>query len=198
MSNFFYGLSTGFSLIVGLGAQNAFVLKQGLTRQYIFWVCLICALSDCLLIYIGVNGFSHLQNFPNVLLAVKYFGVAFLLAYGARSFYLAYADQSALNPSDIQKNSLLKVLGLCLALTWLNPHVYLDTVLLMGAIALQFHDNLIAFTLGAMLASWIFFFLLGYGARYLRPFFASAKAWKGLNFCIGLLMWAIALRLLLL
>lgn len=197
MGVFLSGMGTGFSLILAIGAQNAFVLKQGLKRQYIFWICLICALSDALLIYLGVTGFEKMiDRFPMILILAKYFGAIFLFFYGLRSFYSAFKQNTTLKPSEIEKDSLLKVIGVCLAFTWLNPHVYLDTVILVGSISAQFAEQRDQFALGAMLASCVFFFCLGYGARILQPIFEQAIAWKILDFLIGVIMWVIALTIL--
>ncbi|MCU4578430.1 LysE/ArgO family amino acid transporter [Acinetobacter courvalinii] len=197
MTAFFYGLGIGFSLILAIGAQNAFVLKQGLKQQHVFWVCLICALSDSILIYLGVTGFSKIVvDFPLIVTLAKYFGAAFLFLYGLRNFYSAIKNNSGLNPSEIEKDSLLKIIGMCLAFTWLNPHVYLDTVILVGSISVQFADQIYLFAAGTILASWIFFFALGYGARALLPLFKKASSWRVLDVLVGLMMWAIATKLL--
>ncbi|ENX04751.1 LysE/ArgO family amino acid transporter [Acinetobacter courvalinii] len=197
MTAFFYGLGIGFSLILAIGAQNAFVLKQGLKQQHVFWVCLICALSDSILIYLGVTGFSKIVvDFPLLVTLAKYFGAAFLFLYGLRNFYSAIQNNSGLNPSEIEKDSLLKIIGMCLAFTWLNPHVYLDTVILVGSISVQFADQIYLFAAGTILASWIFFFALGYGARALLPLFKKASSWRVLDVLVGLMMWAIATKLL--
>ncbi|MFI8035167.1 LysE/ArgO family amino acid transporter [Acinetobacter sp. ABJ_C3_5] len=197
MTAFFYGLGIGFSLILAIGAQNAFVLKQGLKQQHVFWVCLICALSDSILIYLGVTGFSKIVvDFPLIVTLAKYFGAAFLFLYGLRNFYSAIQNNSGLNPSEIEKDSLLKIIGMCLAFTWLNPHVYLDTVILVGSISVQFAYQIYLFAAGTILASWIFFFALGYGARALLPLFKKASSWRVLDVLVGLMMWAIATKLL--
>ncbi|MGN5765218.1 LysE/ArgO family amino acid transporter [Acinetobacter calcoaceticus] len=197
MTAFFYGLGIGFSLILAIGAQNAFVLKQGLKQQHVFWVCLICALSDSILIYLGVTGFSKIVvDFPLIVTLAKYFGAAFLFLYGLRNFYSAIQNNSGLNPSEIEKDSLLKIIGMCLAFTWLNPHVYLDTVILVGSISVQFANQIYLFAAGTILASWIFFFALGYGARALLPLFKKASSWRVLDVLVGLMMWAIATKLL--
>ncbi|ORF26604.1 amino acid transporter [Snodgrassella alvi] len=191
------GLGLGFSLIIAIGAQNAFVLKQGLKQQYIFWVCLICSVSDTILIYLGVTGFAKVLNrYPEIIIYAKYFGATFLFIYGIRSFYSAFNQNSALKPSLIDKSSLMKVIGVCLAFTWLNPHVYLDTVILVGSISVSFKDNLHLFTLGVILASWLFFFSLGYGAKFLSPLFNQNLSWKILDLVIGVIMWSISFSLI--
>lgn len=131
-----HGFLLGLSLIVAIGAQNAFILKQGLKRQHVFWLCLFCALSDALLIAVGVFGFAQFSLFTaeGVLIA-KYVGVIFLLCYGARHFYQAYRVKNQMLDAEQNGQSLLQLLAICFALTWLNPHVYLDTVILLGLIS---------------------------------------------------------------
>lgn len=197
MSAYIYGLGVGFSLILAIGAQNAFVLKQGLKRQYVFWICVICALSDSILIYLGVTGFSEIiQQYPMIVVFAKYFGAAFLFFYGLKNFYASLKATSGLEPSTVEHQSLLQIIGICLAFTWLNPHVYLDTVVLVGSISAQFGADSLKFGFGAMTASWLFFFILGYGACLLLPFFKKASSWKVLDFVVGCVMWTIAATLL--
>ena len=197
MNALLFGFSLGFSLILAIGAQNAFVLKQGLKDEHVFLVCLICALSDALLILIGVSGFHLLvAAYPEVVAFARYGGALFLFGYGLLSFYRALRVQQGLEPSAIRSSSAWQSALTCLAFTWLNPHVYLDTVVLLGSVSTQFRDSIYWFTSGAMTASFVFFFALGYGARLLRPLFADARSWRVLDFLIGIIMWAIALRLL--
>ena len=199
MQALLFGFSLGFSLILAIGAQNAFVLKQGLKDEHLLLVCLICAVSDAVLILLGVGGFHLLvASFPGVVAIARYGGALFLFAYGLLSFYRALKLQQGLEPSTISSNSAWQSALTCLAFTWLNPHVYLDTVVLLGSVSTQFDDDVHWFAIGAMTASFVFFFALGYGARLLRPLFADARSWRILDFLIGLVMWAIALRLLLL
>ena len=194
----FAGFGLGFSLILAIGAQNAFVLRQGLRRQHVFWVCLACAGSDALLIAAGVLGFGSLAvAFPWFEPVMRFGGAAFLAWYGARSLLAAWRGGEMLDAGqDAGKRPLLPVLTTVLALTWLNPHVYLDTVVLLGSISAQYADPLV-FGLGAMLASFTFFFSLGYGASLLPPVFARPGAWQVLDVIVGLTMWAISLKLLL-
>jgi L-lysine exporter family protein LysE/ArgO len=194
----FAGFGLGFSLILAIGAQNAFVLRQGLRRQHVFWVCLACAGSDALLIAAGVLGFGSLAvAFPWFEPVMRFGGAAFLAWYGARSLLAAWRGGEMLDAGqDAGKRPLLPVLTTVLALTWLNPHVYLDTVVLLGSISAQYADPLV-FGLGAMLASFTFFFSLGYGASLLAPVFARPGAWQVLDVIVGLTMWAISLKLLL-
>ena len=191
-----YGMGVSFSLILAIGAQNAFVLKQGLKQQFVFSVCLICALSDALLISAGVFGFSHIiTQFSLVVTLAKYAGALFLGVYGARSFYNGFTQNQQLLAGGESVASFWQVVAMCLAFTWLNPHVYLDTVILIGTVASQFGDRA-AFAIGAITASFMFFFGLGYGARLLQPWFAKPVAWKVLDIAIGVVMWSIAISLL--
>ena len=194
----FAGFGLGFSLILAIGAQNAFVLRQGLRRQHVFWICLACAGSDALLIAAGVLGFGSLAvAFPWFEPVMRFGGAASLAWYGARSLLAAWRGGEMLDAGqDAGKRPLLPVLTTVLALTWLNPHVYLDTVVLLGSISAQYADPLV-FGLGAMLASFTFFFSLGYGASLLAPVFARPGAWQVLDVIVGLTMWAISLKLLL-
>lgn len=199
MDALFFGFSLGLSLILAIGAQNAFVLKQGLRGEHVFLVCLICAVSDALLILIGVSGFHVLvASFPGLVELARYGGALFLFAYGLFSFRNALRVQQGLEPSAVGSSNAWQAALTCLAFTWLNPHVYLDTVVLLGSVSTQFGNRAAYFGAGAMAASFVFFFSLGYGARLLRPLFAQARAWRILDFLIGLVMWGIALRLLLL
>jgi L-lysine exporter family protein LysE/ArgO len=196
MDALLFGFSLGFSLILAIGAQNAFVLKQGLRGEHVFLVCLICAVSDAILILIGVSGFHVLvASFPSLVTIARFGGAAFLLVYGLLSFYNAIRLDHGLLPSEIRSSSAWQSALTCLAFTWLNPHVYLDTVVLLGSVSTQFGADIAWFAGGAVLASFVFFFGLGYGARLLRPVFATARAWRVLDFLIGCVMWGIALRL---
>lgn len=192
------GFTLGLSLILAIGAQNAFVLKQGLRREHVFWICLVCALSDAVLILLGVTGLAILLGkAPWLAPLMRYGGAAFLLFYGAKSFYAAWKSSDTLVPTTDTARPLLATLLTCAALTWLNPHVYLDTVLLIGSVSTQFPDARGWFAAGAMTASLVFFFALGYGAALLRPVFARPAAWRVLEVLVGLTMWTIALKLLL-
>ncbi|MBV2358224.1 LysE/ArgO family amino acid transporter [Thalassococcus sp. CAU 1522] len=196
MTAAFAGFALGFSLILAIGAQNAFVLRQGLRRQHVLPVVLVCAVSDAALIAAGVAGFGALAKaLPGLEFFMRLAGAAFLVWYGARTFLSAWRGGQSLEAGQ-GTTSLRTAVLTCLALTWLNPHVYLDTVVLLGAVSAQYDDRL-AFALGAMTASFFFFFSLGYGARALAPFFARPRAWQVLDILIGLTMWAIAAKLLL-
>lgn len=197
VSVFAAGFFLGLSLIVVVGAQNAFVLKQGLKNQFVLVVCLLCALSDAMLIGFGVAGFDTLlQQWPEIAWFARYGGAAFLLVYAGLSFQSAFTQHHALVSHGKTKDSLLKVVFVCLALTWLNPHVYLDTVLLLGSLSTQYQPHQWLFALGAISASFLFFFALGYGAKYLAPMFRNPNAWKVLDFLVGVLMTFMAVSLL--
>lgn len=196
ISTYLAGFALGFSLILAIGAQNAFVLRQGLRREHVFWICLTCAVSDALLIAAGVAGFGSLATLvPWFEPVMRYGGAAFLIVYGAISLRNAWRGGSALVTGNGAASSLGASLLTVLAFTWLNPHVYLDTVVLIGSISAQY-PNRLHFGLGAVSASFVFFFTLGYGARLLAPFFARARAWQVLDVVIALVMWAIAAKLL--
>lgn len=191
------GFYLGFSLILAIGAQNAFVLRQGLRRAHVLPVVLTCAISDSVLIALGVGGFSVMIDLiPWIAHALSFGGAAFLIWYGARSFHAMWRGGEALRAADTGAGSLRAALLTCLALTWLNPHVYLDTVLLIGSIATQYGENARWFGAGAVTSSFVFFFSLGFGARLLAPVFARPRAWQVLDGIIGLVMWAIAAKLL--
>lgn len=191
------GFALGFSLILAIGAQNAFVLRQGLRREHVFVTCLTCALSDAILIAAGVAGFGALATaVPWFETVMRYGGAAFLFWYGARNFRAAWAGNTALDTSGEARHSRRAVLMTVLMLTWANPHVYLDTVVLLGSISAQYSDK-ITFAAGAMTASFVFFFALGYGARLLDPLFARPSAWRVLDAVVGATMWAIGAKLIL-
>ncbi|WP_137700151.1 LysE/ArgO family amino acid transporter [Marimonas lutisalis] len=190
------GFALGFSLILAIGAQNAFVLRQGIRREHVFVTVFTCALSDAILIAAGVAGFGALARaIPWLEWAMRAFGAAFLIWYGARNFWSAWQGGEVLDAGGEARHSLRGVLLTVLALTWLNPHVYLDTVVLLGSVSAQYDDK-IAFALGAMAASFTFFFSLGYGARLLAPLFARPTSWRVLDVIVGATMWSIAAKLL--
>ena len=195
LSDTLSGFALGLSLILAIGAQNAFVLRCGLRQSHTFSVCLVCAVSDAILITLGIIGFgSLLKVMPSLVDAFRYGGAAFLLFYGARSAQSAWHGEGKL-AAEGHADSFISVVGTSLALTWLNPHVYLDTVILLGSIASQ-SESQIGFGVGATAASFSFFFSLGYGARLLAPFFQRPQAWRVLDFIIATVMWAIAFSLL--
>jgi L-lysine exporter family protein LysE/ArgO len=189
------GLSMGLSLIVAIGAQNAFVLRQGLLRRHVFAVCLTCAVSDAILITLGVTSFAQVAAvLPWLDPVMRWGGALFLVWYGIKSFRSALRSTEALatDGEGAGEGDFRRTLLTCLAFTWLNPHVYLDTVVLLGSISTQFEGQAASFGLGAATGSFLFFFGLGYGAAWLRPVFAKPQAWRLLEGGIGVVMWAIA------
>lgn len=193
------GFFTGFSIILAIGAQNAFVLRQGLLRAHVFWLCLLCSVSDAILIVIGVAGFgAFVAALPWLPRAMSLAGAAFLIVYGALRFRAALHGGESLKAGASQP-TLTKVLLAGAAFTWLNPHVYLDTLGIVGAVSTGYPEvaDKIAFGLGAASASFVFFFALGYGARLLAPLLKKPRAWQIIEIVIGATMWAIALGLIL-
>ena len=193
---FLSGFSIGLSLILAIGAQNAFVLKQGLLRKHVFLVCLICALSDAILITLGVMGFGEIVlAYPWIELFSKYAGAFFLISYGLISLYSSVKNTHNLLPSKDGKDSISSTIITCLAFTWLNPHVYLDTVIMLGSISTQFSETHL-FGLGAITASFAFFFSLGFGASKLTSYFEKQRTWQILEVCIGATMIILGINLL--
>lgn len=192
------GFLTGLSLIVAIGAQNAFVLRQGIRGEHVGAVVAVCALSDALLIAAGVGGFGRLLLLvPWIAEAMRWAGAAFLIFYGALRFRAAWRGSEALLPASAERVPLAQVLATCFIITWANPHVYLDTVVLLGSISAQYAPHATLFGVGAALGSVAFFSTLGFGAGFLAPVFAKPRAWVVLESVIGLTMWSIALTLIL-
>ena len=198
LSTALLGFGTAAALIIAIGAQNAFVLRQGLTRSHVLPVVLICALSDALLIGAGIYGLGALVRQHGLLLELaRWGGAAFLLVYGFM------AARRALHPGRLDAapgasaTSLHATVLACLAFTWLNPHVYLDTVVLLGSVASQQPaEQRMAFGVGAVSASVAWFTALGFGARWLAPLFARPAAWRVLDGLIAVVMWVLALGLI--
>jgi L-lysine exporter family protein LysE/ArgO len=188
------GFSTGASLIIAIGAQNAFVIRQGLLRRYLLLTALLCSLIDALLITLGILGFGHLlKTYPLLIAIAKYTAIAFLLTYGLLALRSALRPKSLSTTTD-SPSSLKKTILLILALGLLNPHVYLDTVILLGSIASQATSRL-HFAIGAILASFLWFFALTYGSRLLAPLLTKPTSWKVIDLTVALIMWTIALTL---
>ncbi len=186
------GLVTGLTLIIAIGAQNAFVLRQGLARRHVGPVVAVCALSDLVLIVAGVAGIGTIiEQAGWVIDVVRYAGVAFLTWYGVNALLRARSGDS-LQAATGQDATLGRAVRTAVALTWLNPHVYLDTVLLLGSIANTHGDQRWWFAAGAGAASILWFTGLGYGARLAHRALATARAWQVLDVLIGLTMLAIA------
>jgi L-lysine exporter family protein LysE/ArgO len=191
------GLLTGLSLIVAIGAQNAFVLRLGLARNHVAIAVLICAASDALLIAAGISGLGVVvRSVPIALTVLKWVGIAYLTWYAIRSFRSA-AHPEVLLPGDQESKSLRTVIAMTLAFTFLNPHVYLDTVLLLGSIGNQYRPDQWWFALGAAIGSVLWFCSLGFGARAAAPLMSRPITWRILDIVIGAVMLLIAIRLLL-
>ena len=191
-----HGYLVAVSLILAIGAQNAFVLRQGLRREHVGAVVAVCAVSDAVLIAAGVAGFGAAQALvPWLGTAMRWAGVAFLAVYGALRFRAALRGGEALSPAGGASAPLRQVVATCLLLTWANPHVYLDTVVLMGSISAQYAPWRGVFAVAAALGSLSFFAALGFGARLLAPVFARPGAWVWLEVGVGITMWVIALGL---
>ncbi|WP_344065374.1 L-lysine exporter [Microbacterium pumilum] len=220
------GLGLGFSLIVAIGAQNLFVLRQGLRREHVLVVAAICALSDALLIVLGVSGIGFvLQAVPWLIDVARWAGAAFLVGYGILAARRAWRPNGkglqtadpvdgsfpapeATEPSGlatkavaqapaVTQTRLVPVMLTCLALTWLNPHVYLDTVFLLGTVANSHGDQRWVFAAGAVIASIVWFFGLAFGARYLGRWLSTPRAWRILDAVIAVVMIVMGIGLVL-
>lgn len=191
------GMGFGLSLIVAIGAQNAYVLRQGLRKEHVFVIVAICALSDALLIAVGVAGLGAIiQQLEWLLLLIELVGGLFLCTYGVMAAKRAWKPEVLTTDTTGTSVSLKVAIVTALALTYLNPHVYLDTVLLLGSVAGTYEDNRWWFAAGAMLGSLIWFSVLGFGARALAPVFTKPSAWRVLDAIIALVMFAIGISLL--
>lgn len=197
--SFLAGLGLGFSLIIAIGAQNVFVLRQGVRREHVLTVVIICALSDAVLIATGVAGLGFLlQTVPWLVDAARVLGAVVLIGYGLLAARRAWrgGDQTLHVSGDEKRTGrLAAVIAIALALTWLNPHVYLDTVLMLGSIAATYGDARWLFAAGAILASVLWFTALGYGARGLARWLNTPRAWRILDGVIAVVMTAIAISL---
>lgn len=215
MLSFFAGLGLGLSLIIAIGAQNVFVLRQGLKREHVLPVVVICAVSDAVLIVAGVVGLGFLVELAPWLIPVaRWLGAGFLVIYGLMAARRAWkpsgevlfaetTPDTTMNPGTTMapgittRSRLATVVLTALALTWLNPNVYLDTVLMLGSIAATHGDARWLFAAGAVLASFAWFFALGFGARYLGRWLRTARAWRFLDAGIAVLMIALGINLVL-
>ena len=189
------GLVTGLSLIVAIGAQNAFVLRQGLARKHVLVIVTLCSLSDALLIILGVLGLGKaIEQLPQMLEVIRWFGVGYLIWFGIGSLRKAFRDE-ILEVNNQQQSGLKKTVLTTLGLTFLNPHVYLDTVIFVGGLSHQFGNQTGYFTFGAIAASFLWFFGLGFGASKLSPLMSKAVFWKILDSAISLVMFTLAITL---
>ncbi|HUA80360.1 MAG TPA: LysE/ArgO family amino acid transporter [Dyella sp.] len=197
---FLAGLLLGASLIIAIGAQNAFVLRQGLLQAHRLPVALFCALSDAVLIGAGVGGLGvAIGQHPRMLAVVACAGALVLLWYGVQALRRAFHPEVLTADTHGASSSVWQVIAACAGFTWLNPHVYLDTVLLIGSLASAWPlpGPRVWFAIGAATSSFIWFFGLAYGARLLAPLFRKPMAWRVLDVLIALIMWGIAIKLLL-
>ncbi|MGC5171338.1 LysE/ArgO family amino acid transporter [Microbacterium sp. DT81.1] len=217
MTSLFAGFALGLSLIVAIGAQNVFVLRQGIRREHVLAVVLVCALSDAVLIIAGITGVGlALEAVPWLVDAARWLGAAFLIAYGILAARRAWrpsgavldagaSGETAPNPGMHgtvavrtgvgASTALAPAVLTCLALTWLNPHVYLDTVFLLGSIGSTHGDGRWLFAAGAVVASFTWFFALGFGARYLGRWLNSPLSWRVLDAIIAVVMIALGVSL---
>ena len=198
ISAFLTGFFLGISLIVVIGAQNAFILRQGIIGQHVFYVALFCALSDTLLIIIGITGISFFLNDfisqnSNILFG---FSALWLAGYGIIRLRAVFKSNTTLEIESSISKDLLTTLSILAVLTFVNPHVYLDTMILIGSVSQKFPgENKLVYALGASLASFVFFFSLAYGAKLLAPKMQNPSSWRILDFLIALIMFTIAFKL---
>ena len=196
----FTGLFLGFSLIIAIGPQNIFVLRQGLLKKNVFLVASFCSISDILLIFIGIGGISLI--FENIIDSYSdfLFGISalWLLGYGMLKLFSSIKNESKLNIDTEENGSALSILLTLFIITFANPHVYLDTVILIGSVSQQFSENeKYMFGVGSSIASIIFFFSLAYGAKLIVPVMENSSSWRILDFFIGVIMSIIAFNLIL-
>jgi len=196
---FYQGLSIGLGLIIAIGAQNSFVLKQGLLKNQVFIIALTCSFIDLMFISLGILGLGPLITSDPILLSlVIYSGGAFLIYYGIKSFRNAFKDEILYVSKNNSKITMSKAFVTTLAVSLLNPHLYLDTCVLIGSIGAKFQgDDRFYFAAGAISSSFIWFFTMSYGARFLLPIFQKPISWKILDFIIGVIMFGIAISLML-
>ena len=198
LSAFLTGLFLGLSLIVAIGAQNAFVIRSGLLRNHIFYIALFCAISDSLLIILGIAGISFflkdfINEFSNIIFG---FSALWLFTYGLLRIRSALINNYLTVDNNSKSSSLLKAISIVAVFTFVNPHVYLDTMILIGSISQQFLDtNRIYFAIGACTASFIWFFSIAYGAKLLTPIMQKPSHWRNLDLLIALIMFVIAFNL---
>jgi L-lysine exporter family protein LysE/ArgO len=198
LSAFLTGFILGFSLILAIGAQNSFVLRQGLMGHHVFTVALFCSLSDAVLIIIGVAGISIFLNNYIDLVSDWLFGISaiWLAGYGLLRLRDAVIGNSVLFANNSSTNGLISTLSFLVVLTFANPHVYLDTVVLIGSVSQQFPGNTkFAYVLGASIASFVFFFSLAYGAKFLSPIMQRPIAWRLLDSFIAFIMFTLAIKM---
>ena len=198
VSAFFTGFFLGLSLIVAIGSQNAFVLRQGILRQHVFYVALFCSISDVLLIVLGVAGISYFFNdFIHEHSKIIFgFAALWLFVYGFFRLNSALKANSEIIESNLEPSSLINSISIAAIFTFANPHVYLDTMILIGSISQQFVDlNRVYFAFGASIASFVWFFGIAYGAKLLAPIMQTPRHWRILDSIIASIMFIIAFNL---
>ncbi len=193
------GLFLGFSLIIAIGPQNIFVLRQGLSKKHIFLVASFCSISDIILIFVGIGGISLI--FENIIKTYSDylfgFSALWLASYGMKRLFSSVKNESKLNINSKGNGSTFSVLSSLFIITFANPHVYLDTVILIGSVSQQFSENeKYIFGLGSSIASVIFFFSLAYGSKFIIPLMKNSLSWRILDFFIGTTMLLIAFNLI--
>ncbi len=195
---FLTGFFLGASLIIAIGAQNTLVLRHGIVGQHVFYVALFCALSDALLICIGIIGISFFLNnfiaqFSDLLFG---FSAIWLAFYGVMKIKSIFKSNSVIEMESTISQKIIPTLSILFVVTYLNPHVYLDTMVLIGSISQQFSGaNKIAFAIGSVMASFVFFFSLAYGAKLLMPLMKNPNSWRKLDFFIAMVMFSISIKL---
>jgi L-lysine exporter family protein LysE/ArgO len=195
MFAFLPGFFTGLSLIIAIGAQNAFVIRQGLTKRYVFTVVAICTVIDASLIALGIGGLgAAIASLPWLLEVIRWFGVAYLTWFGIKSLISATKTQT-MDAAGVESKSAGKVITTVLAMSLLNPHVYLDTVIFVGGVGNTFGENRWFFAYGAMLASLVWFTSIGYGAKAASRFMSKPVFWKVLDGIIAVIMFTLAITL---
>ena len=198
MSALITGFFLGLSLIIAIGAQNAFVLRQGILRQHVFYIALFCSISDALLIILGIAGITYFFNDFVTEYSKAIFGIAslWLFIYGVLRIKFAFKSNSSIITNNRESSSLKKAISIVSIFTFANPHVYLDTMILIGSISQQFQElNRVYFTLGACTASFVWFFGIAYGAKLLTPMMQKPSHWRILDSLIALIMFVIAINL---
>ena len=195
-SDFLAGFALSLGLIIAIGAQNVFVIQCGVRRTFVLPVVLFCVISDAVLIAFGVYGFArYVGDVEWVQPVMTIAGAGFLIVYGAINLFRALFSNSKSVDAPAGSTTLKGTLAICFALTWLNPHVYLDTVVLIGIVSTKYANDL-AFVLGGASASLVFFFALGFGARALSPLLSNAKALRAIDIGSALILWFVAYKIL--
>lgn len=192
------GFTVGGSLIVAIGAQNAFVIRQGLLRRQLLLTALLCSLIDSFLIVLGVLGFGQIiSSHPVLMIISKYFAISFLFAYGCHSLYRVFKRGGSLESAEGELPTTKQTVLMLLALSLLNPHAYLDTVVLLGSIATHHPaDEQVYFVIGAICSSFLWFFAITYGGKFLAPLFKHPMSWCVIDCIVSVTMWAMAITLL--